>query len=260
MSRPSGKLINVSPPNFDRAGVEELQARLFPDCLPAGKQWLTQRLSEGLQLRVQTFPRQGYIQFAPGRASWLPIKDAGQAVVIETLRVAGGQSEPDFADDLLFAAEEWARYFGFSMLLTCMSAHSFCFPTDWIVDRGFQQIDETIDGTRLMARILQGPCRLPYFPQNWRQREVAQGSGVVIQTAKRCAARLKMALDLAARAEEIGLPVQLDLMDSAAEMRQRALRPGISFAVTFNGTLIATEPMSTFQIWQAIAGAGARSA
>jgi len=248
MARTVSKTITVSPPNLARTGFLALEQEMLGTSGPSCREWLLQRFEEGYQVRLLRPPARGFVEFAPGRASWRALKGADQCVVVQCLRADGAQS----VADLLRATEDWARYFDFSAVMIVVGSHP-CLPAPTAVARaGYSAVGETSGGVSLYGKFLQGPVPLPTLPQNWRARWAALGPGLIVQCAARSPERLDFARDLVARAEKLGMPARVDLIETAAAARKSLATAASPFAVVLNGDCIDDGQLSDFQIWQAV--------
>lgn len=245
-------VITVSPPNLDRTGFLRLEAGLAGPDQPTGRDWLMDRLAEGLQVRMLRPPLRGFIEFAPGRATWRPILGAGQSVVIECLRVDAAPGREEAIGALLRAAEDWARYYGFSMLVM---------PTGAAVDpemlaelrrQGYLVLDRTLGGVRLWGRVLQGPVPLPGLPQDWRERAARLGPGLVVQSLSNGNGQRPMVDELLSRARKAGLPARRDQLATAEEARARLACPNAMSCVVLDGELVGNSGWSVARTWQEI--------
>jgi hypothetical protein len=251
MARVSHQTITVSPPNLDRSGFLSLETGLGGRDGPVSRDWLVERMKDGFQLRMLREPRRGFIEFAPGRASWWPIEGADAAVVVQRLRVAPGEPGGS-ASLLLHEAEDWARFYGFSAVLA-LAGHGMdpAVETD-LRARGFRVIDETADGVLLCMVVLQGPVALPRLPRNWKRRRAALGPGLVVQDTGHCPHQSGRAQTLLSLAEEAGLNARIDRLHSAEEARARLAAPGALFCVGYDGEVIDTGAGDVMDVWQEV--------
>lgn len=248
MARTVSKTITVSPPNLMRTGFLDLEQEMLGTSAPSSRDWLLQRFEEGHQVRILRPPGRGFVEFAPGRASWRALSGADQCVVVQCLHADGLKS----AADLLRAAEDWARYFDFAAVMVVAGAHP-CLPAPEVATAaGYLVVGETAGGVSLYGKILQGPVPLPALPQNWRARWAALGPGLVVQCAARSPERLEFARDLVARGKKLGLPARVDLIETAAAAQKGLASPVSPFSVVVNGDCIDDGQLSDFQIWQAV--------
>lgn len=248
MARTVSKTITVSPPNLGRTGYLALEQEMRGAAAPSSRDWLLQRFEEGHQVRMLRPPARGFIEFAPGRASWRAVIGAEHCVVVQCLHAEAAQG----VADLLQAAEDWARYFDFSAVMV-VAGHHPCLPApEAVTGAGYAVVGETAEGISLYGKILQGPLALPSLPQNWRARRAALGPGLVVQCAGRSSERLDFARDLVARAQGLGLVARVDLIETAAAARQRLATPASPFSIVLSGERIDDGRHSDFQIWQAV--------
>lgn len=252
MARVPRNVITVSPPNLDKTGFLSLEQGLAGPDQPTGRDWLIDRLAQGLQVRMLRDPLRGFIEFVPGRATWRPLLGAEQSVVIECLRVEAQAGRVVGIGALLRVAEDWARYYGFSTLLMTLRQEDDREILSELHRQGFQLFDQTMGGLQLWGRVLQGPVELPRLPQDWRARAARLGPGLVIQSIGHSDSQQKKAEDLLSRGREAGLPVRLDWIGTADQARTELACPDALSCVLLDGELVATSRWSAEQIWQEI--------
>jgi len=247
MARTVSKTITISPPNLARTGFLTLAQELSGAAAPSNRDWLLQRFEEGYQVRMLRPPARGYIEFAPGRASWRALNGADRCVVVQCLYADG----PEGAADLLWAAEEWARYYDFAAIMVLVGPHPCLCAPDLVTSAGYSVIDQT-QCVSLFGKVLQGPLPLPALPQNWAARQAALGPGLVVQCPARSEERLAFARDLVAQGEQLGLCARIGLIETAAAARKAQASPTSPFSVVLNGQAIDDGQLTDFQILQAL--------
>lgn len=252
MVRQRKELLTVTPPTLERFGFDQIDQALAITGPAMRRDWLLARFQEGLQLRMLRAPDLGLIAFTPGRAAWVPIAGAEEAVVVHDLRVGAQSTAPETVRRLWSAVEEWARFYGFSSVLALSGSALGLIPPDMITGRRYICLDEGPGKTRLMGKVLQGPISLPRIPKDWALRAERLGPGLVVQSTG-------LSSDLEARAEALlglaraaGLVARHERLDSAQAARTRAVTPSALFSVVLDGEVIASDGLSEVQIWTAI--------
>lgn len=250
MARASRAVITVCPPNLDRCGFLALEQGLAGQEGPTSRDWLLERMSEGMQVRMLRDPLRGFIEFSPGRSSWRPLLGADSSIVVQRLWVEGRGCRRRGIGILLGAAEDWARYYGFSAVLLPCAPRLVRAEAAALAALGYQQIDATEGGVTLWARVLQGPMALPRFPQNWGDRARRLGPGLVVQSAGRCEERHRAAIDMVCRARKAGLMARLDRLISPETARDALVTPGALSAVVVDGRIVAGDAAGLPAAWQ----------
>lgn len=252
MARTARQIITVSPPNLDKTGFLSLENGLGGREGPVSRDWLIDRFNDGLQVRMLREPRRGFIEFAPARASWWPLVEMGNSVVVQRLRVDEATDPGDAAVLLLREAEDWARYYGFWAVLV-LTGHGVDPGTEADIQScGYTVVDETEGGVLLRAHVLQGPMALPRLPRDWGMRTAALGSGLVIQTTGHCVDQTARGEALLAWSRAQGLSARMERLETAREARDRLAAPGTLFCVVLDGEVIDTGGRSAEAVWQEI--------
>lgn len=259
MQRSLRDLVTVSPPTFDRTAFSGVDRRLAAAHAPYGRAWLMARFGEGLQIRMLPPPLSGIVLFQPGRQAWRPIEGAHDALVVHDLRVVDGPDRSAAAARLWSGAEDFARYYGFSMVLAVLGAEDGLISPGFAPRRGWITVDQTEQGTpdapyeerpeaRLAAKILCGPVNLPSFPRDWTARAASIGPGPVIQTTGECPALEARVDRIRARAAATGIFVRHDALRSPEAARFRAVSPGATFSALLDGVRIGGAELADAQI------------
>ncbi|NNE35059.1 MAG: hypothetical protein HKN13_07485, partial [Rhodothermales bacterium] len=82
-------LITVTPENVDEVGFFcKMSARGKPG-YEQKLEWLKQRYSEGLEMRLLGSGNRGFVEFIPGAFAWRGIQKASEYMVIHCLWVVG---------------------------------------------------------------------------------------------------------------------------------------------------------------------------
>ncbi len=245
-------VITVSPPNLDKTGFLTLEQGLLGPDQPTSRDWLIDRLSEGLQVRMLRAPLRGFIEFAPGRVSWRPISGAAQSVVIEAVRAEGHAARVLGIGALLSVAEDWARYYGFGALLLPARAGDDKDLINVLSRQNFKVIDSTIGKLDLWGKILHGPVALPSLPQDWHARAARLGSGLVMQVLGRCDRQLRRMSEVLDMARAAGIPARIDHLISAVDARAQLVCPDAQSCVVLDGMVLGDSSWSASRVWQEI--------
>lgn len=244
MGRKLSTTLTVSPPNLERTGYFAMEQALTGRPAPIDRDWLIARFHDGLQIRMLRPPRQGIIEFSSGQASWHPIRGAERSVVVQCLHAA----DEEGAALLIEAAEDWARYFGFSALLVLTGSHPRLQSVETLARQGYRAFGETTDEIGLMGKILHGPILLPTLPKDWQARAKTLGRGAVIQCSARCPRALAFAQDLVSLITENGAAARVDLMKTAQAARERRISAASDFAIALDGTRIDDGRLSEAEV------------
>jgi len=256
MSRSLRTLLTVSPPTFDRVPFSWADQALCAHHAPYDRAWLMARFEEGLQIRMLPPPEAGLVLFQPGRLSWRPIEEAGQAIVVHDLRVEPGPAAQKAAQRLWAGVEDFARFYGFSAVLAVLGAADGLIAPDLAPGRGWVTLDTFPSGSgqagdgaaaapaaRLAGRVLAGPVSLPHFPTDWRARAATLGPGAVLQTTAESPEIEARADGLCRKAAAAGIPVARDRLTSPHEARTRAVSPGTAFAAINDGIFLGGQAL-----------------
>lgn len=259
MPRSLRNLVTVSPPTLDRTPFAVVDRQLGDAHAPFDRAWLMARFEEGLQIRMLPPPQSGLVLFQPGRLSWKPVTGLDDALMVHDLRVRPGEGAQSAARRLWSGVEDFARYYGFSVVIALLGQEEGLISPEFAPGRGWFVVDEGPGGARLSARVLHGPALLPRFPHDWKARAASLGPGSVIQTTGESPALEGRAERLCASAAAHGLAVRRDRLCDPDRARARAVSPGATFAAVHDGTRIGGAELEDADILAAFAGAPMRA-
>jgi hypothetical protein len=231
MRRKLSTTLTISPPNLERTGYFAVEQALTGRAVPVDRDWLISRFHDGLQVRMLRPPARGLIEFSSGLASWHPIEGAERCVVVQCLH----SGDAEGAALLIEAAEDWARYFGFSALLVLTGPHPRLPDPQDMAALEYRPFGDTADEIGLMGKILHGPILLPSLPQGWGARARALGPGLVVQCSARCPRALEFAQEVTERARQAGHPARVDLIETPRAARSRRISAASDFAIALDG-------------------------
>ncbi|MDG4648534.1 hypothetical protein P6F26_08760 [Roseibacterium sp. SDUM158017] len=253
MTRNLRDLVTVSPPTFDRTSFTGVDRRLGSAHTPFDRSWLMARFDEGLQIRMLPPPQSGIVLFQPGRLSWRPIDGLDDTLVVHDLRVRRGPGARVAAARLWAGVEDFARYYGFSVVLGLLGLEDGLIDPAFAPGRGWVGVDVGPGGAQLSALFLQGPAPLPSFPRDWLARAASLGPGAVIQTTGESQALETRAARLCTRAAERGMRIRRQRPSNPDEARARAVSPGATFSFVLDGRRIGGAEMPDAAILECVA-------
>jgi hypothetical protein len=255
MSHRRRDTVTVSPPTLDRTAFAQTDAALPGPHSPFDRAWLLARFDEGLQVRLLKPPREGVVMFQPGRLAWRPVEGAAHAVVVHDLRAGPGALACENTARLWSEAEQFARYYGYAMVLALLGDGPGLVAADRAPGRGWVTVDRGAGGVRLVARILHGPVALPRLPSDWGLRAAALGPGLVIQTTGESRRLERLASARVAALRRRGIAARhLRPCDSEAA-RSGAIRPAAAYAVACDGRLLGGPEVSMAEMLRLSAAA-----
>ena len=244
MSHRRRDTVTVSPPSLDRTGFVRTDAALPGPHAPFDRAWLLARFDEGLQVRLLKPPREGVVMFQPGRLAWRPVEGAARAVVVHDLRTGAGPQARENTARLWSAAERFARYYGYPMVLALIGEGPGLVAPERAPGRGWVTVDRGAGGVRLVARILHGPVALPRLPSDWGLRAAALGPGVVIQTTGESRRLERLAAARVSALQRRGRTARHLRLRDADAARNGAIRPAAAYAVACDGRLLGGPEVS----------------
>jgi hypothetical protein len=248
------ELLTVSPPRLERSAFARLDRGLAAPHAPYARDWLLGRFGEGLEIRLLRGDPEGLVLFQPGKLAWRPILGAERAVVVQDLRVATAPQRPAAALALWQAVEEFARYFGYHLLVALIGQGPGLIAPEHGPGQGWLICDDGPEGVRLVGRVLQGPVSLPRLPQDWEARAQAMGPGLVILTSGESVTLEARAEAMVAAIAGRGVSIRHLRFSDAADLRARAIRPGAAYAITCDGRYLGGPELTVEDLFRAAVG------
>ena len=228
-------MLTVSPPRLDRTEFVQIDGMLAAPHAPLARDWVLGRFGEGLQIRMLRRRLAGLVLFLPGKLAWRPIIGIGQAIMVHDLRAADGARTREATGRLWREVEDFARYFGYKMVVALIGAGPGLIAPAHAPGRGWMICGHGPGGVRLVVRVLHGPVSLPSLPGDWAARARRLGPGLVIQTSGESAVLEARARALVAALGPRGVAIRHQRAADAADLRATAITPGAAYAVACDG-------------------------
>ena len=207
------------------------------------KQWLRDRLEEGLVFLKADVRGKCFIEYIPAEYAWVPIEAAGY-MHINCFWVSGACKGHGYSNELLAACMEDAKTRGMQGL-TVISSHkkqSFLSDPKYLTHKGFRLADTAEPYFTLLYLPFDGSGEKPRFKAAVKN-PATEGEGFHLYYTPGCPFTAKYVPLIEACARQRGIAFQSVLLDSR-EKAQNAPAAWTNYALFYNGKYVTNEILS----------------
>jgi len=209
--------------------------------------WLQSNARFGLRARALLAPDGkpcGYIEYLPGEHAWRGV-DARGYMFVHCIWIHSRQHQGrGWGQFMIDACVEDAKTAGMSGVAVVTRSGPWLAGRRLFVVAGFEPVDSAPPDYELLVRKFNAAAANPAFKKDWRGQAARYGKGLTIIRSGQCPYTAKFAAEIAATAkEEYGLKPRIVELKSWQEA-QDAPTPYATFAVIYNGRLIADHQVS----------------
>lgn len=219
----------------------------------AKREWLAKRFEEGLQIRMLGDGERGFVEFMPGAKCWRAIEDAAQFVVIHCLWVIGGSRGHGYATELIQEVETWAKENGYRGVAALTGSGNWLISPGLLEHHGYRCVDRAEHGFELTVKCFSGGC-MPRLTGGWHAKAEACGPGLTVLRSAQCPYLADAAVQAQRAARKLGIPYHDVVLETAAELRERAPSPYGTFALVHDGELLSYHALRETQIIARLGG------
>ena len=207
------------------------------------KQWLRDRLEEGLVFLKADVRGKCFIEYIPAEYAWVPIEAAGY-MHINCFWVSGACKGHGYSNELLAACMEDAKTRGMQGL-TVISSHkkqSFLSDPKYLTHKGFRLADTAEPYFTLLYLPFDDSAEKPRFKAAVKN-PATEGEGFRLYYTPGCPFTAKYVPLIEACARQRGIAFQSVLLDSR-EKAQNAPAAWTNYALFYNGKYVTNEILS----------------
>ena len=207
------------------------------------KQWLRDRLEEGLVFLKADVRGKCFIEYIPAEYAWVPIEAAGY-MHINCFWVSGACKGHGYSNELLAACMEDAKTRGMQGL-TVISSHKkqpFLSDPSYLAHKGFRLADTAEPYFTLLYLPFDDSAEKPRFKAAVKN-PATEGEGFRLYYTPGCPFTAKYVPLIEACARQRGIAFQSVLLDSR-EKAQNAPAAWTNYALFYNGKYVTNEILS----------------
>lgn len=236
MSTPPVKIITVTPDQVQQTGFFCFMSKKKAPGYQQKMNWLQQRFTEGLRIKMLELPERGFIEYIPGEYAWRAVHAEGY-LFIHCLWVVGKSKGKGFGKILIDACIEDARAAGMAGVAVMTSERVWLAHSKIYLESGFEIVDES-PPFKLLVKQFKNASN-PSFPKDWTARVQAYPRGLAVFRAGQCPYIEDAVNTVVEAAAEKGIACQQVLLTSAKEVQQQAPSPYGVFSIVHNGQLLS---------------------
>lgn len=235
---PATKIVDVNASNLDQLGFFCCMSK--PDRIGHQEklEWVKERFSEGLRIKMIQGGSRGFIEYIPGRFAWRAI-EAACYMVIHCMWVVGRAKGKGAGKALLEACIEDARQAGMHGVaaVTARDTVGFAY-TDFFVHNGFRVVQSAY-GMDLVALKFDLAAADPHFANDMRKKAKALGDGLTIVSSPQCPYTYEGAQQIVELAHANKIPARSLRLSSLKQVRQTSPSPYASFDIVYDGEVVS---------------------
>ncbi|WP_438496278.1 GNAT family N-acetyltransferase [Paenibacillus sp. IHBB 3054] len=220
-----------------------LGAKQYEQAVRDKKQWLSERMEEGLVLYRLNDRAKVFIEYLPAEKAWIPL-NAPNYMYINCLWVSGRHKDNGHSKQLLDKCKADAQALGMDGIVHIVSKKKMPYLSDkrFFEHMGFQITDEADPYFELAVLKWNDEGEHPSFAHSVKSAP-ASGDGICIYYTAQCPFAVGVLEDLRSVAKERGIPFTAHLLTTREEA-QAAPSIWTTFSLFLNGTFITHEIMS----------------
>lgn len=201
--------------------------------------WAADRFEDGLGIEIVYDDGRsvGFVEYLPGEHAWRAVHAPGY-LFIHCIWVVGRAKGKGYGGALLGRAEAKARELGYSGVAAVTSSGVWMASNDLLLAHGYETVDEAPPSFQLMVKQFNG-SQEARFPTDWSARAAAFGDGLTVVTTDQCPYLEDAEGSVAMAAENLGIPVTITKLETAADVQQLSPSAFGIFGVVLDGELLA---------------------
>lgn len=235
----TAEIVSVDGGNLDQRGFFCRKSKMRTEGNLRKLAWAADGFQDGLGVEIlyEESRSVGFIEYTRGEHAWRAVHAPGY-LLIHCIWVVGRAKQQGYGSGLLERVETQARATGSSGVAMVTSSGVWLAGNELLAAHGYEQIDEAPPSFQLMAKRFNGGSQ-PRFPKNWDERAAAFGKGLTVVTTDQCPYLDDAERAIVAGADQVGIPVTIEKLATAAEVQARSPSAFGVFGVVFDGDLLA---------------------
>lgn len=208
--------------------------------------WLKQRFSEGIKIKVLYSPKDGFagfIEYIPGKYTWRAVEADGYMVIHCIMIWKKIYKERGYGSLLLeecFKDAKKEKMFGVALVTR---KGTWMVGKDLFLKNGFKVVDKTPPDFELVVKkFLDAPS--PKLKGDWEKKLSQYSEGLTIIRSDQCPYVAKSVNEISETAQKkYGIKPKIVELINCTEA-QNALSPYAIYSIVYNGKLLADHPIS----------------
>lgn len=228
------EIIDVTLDNVDKTGFFCFMSKKKAPGYAKKLNWLKERMTEGLRIKMLKLPERGFIEYIPGEYAFRAVNADG-FMFIHCLWVVGKSKGKGSGKLLLDTCIEDARNAGMKGVATLCSDGNWLHGSEIFKKNGFECVSEEFPFSLWVMKFK--PCENPAFCGQWKKK-TGYPEGLTIYTSDQCPYVHDAELVAIQTAEKVGFPVRTVKLKTRDDIVNLSPTPYGSFALVLNGKLL----------------------
>jgi hypothetical protein len=229
-------LIDVNANNVTDLGFFCYMSKRKSEGYRSKQEWLKQRFSQGLRLKMLGQGQRGFIEYIPGEYAWRAINAKG-FMVIHCLWVVGKSKGQGYAGRLLEACIEDARESKMKGVAVVTSKANWLLGGKLLNKYGFDTVDQAAPSFDLMVKPF-GKGALPSF-LNSKSCLKRHAKGLVVFRSDQCPYLDDASRNAKEVADEMGIDCKIIQHKNCRDVQQNSPSAYGVFNLVYNGELLS---------------------
>ncbi|TXT67075.1 MAG: hypothetical protein BAJALOKI1v1_190018 [Promethearchaeota archaeon] len=242
------KIIDINSENVGEYGLFCRKSYMKEEGNKKKVHWLKKRFEEGLKYKLLLVKERGklnsrgFIEYIPGEFAWRGINAKGWMSII-CLWVTGQAKKKGYGSKLLNEAIKDAKEKGMNGVVGMTAKKQGWLPRPDIYEKnGFEMVDEYEPYFGLYAKSLKKDAPTPTFIKSLSDNRIKYSEGITVFYTHQCPHILNMIKEIEELAKNENIPIRLELLSSAKDVKEKAIHPYGVFSVLYKGELITYKP------------------
>lgn len=233
----------IDASNVDRYGFFCYKSKPKSAGFKHKRLWLENSLADGVHIKIiyEGERSAGFIEYAPGEASWRVVEATGY-MVIHCIWVVGSGQGKGYGSRLLEQVLDDAQSKGMYGVAVVTSSSTWLAKKAFFLQHGFEVVDQAPPAFELLVKRI-GQGQLPSFPQDWESRLTRIPQGLVVYYSGQCPYLDMFVSSLNNAACQMSIPIELIELKTSREARKISPSAYGVFGVVYNGKLLSYRPM-----------------
>jgi len=239
-------LITVDEANFDSLPCCGIKCATHPGRVRK-RSWMQANAAFGLRAKILLTPEGrpcGYIEYLPGEFAWRGVEARGYMFVHCIWNQSRQHRRKGWGAAMIDACIGDAKQAGMKGVAIMVRSSPWIAGRRLFLANGFELVDTAPPDYELLVRKFDEDAAAPRFKKGWSRKVARYGAGLTIVRSSQCPYTAKFTAEIAEAAErEYRIEPRIVELESHREA-QNAPTPYATFALIYNGRLLADHPIS----------------
>ncbi|SFM12587.1 YoaP domain-containing protein [Pelosinus propionicus] len=210
------------------------------------KEWLSNRLLEGLMFKRLDQRGKVFIEYLPAEKAWVPIHAPGY-MIINCHWVAGRYKGEGWGKKLLEECEKDAKDLHGIVIISSSKKKPYLSDKKFLIKQGFEVCDTAPPYFELLVKRFCPTSPMPHFHDNAKTLRVGFGPGLDIYYTAQCPFSINYAQEALLLSQDSCLPIRVHQLTTKEEAQNHSC-PVTTYSAFLNGQFITHEILNQAKI------------